>query len=79
MMIHPDQRRAMGDAKIEMLEQAGYEWQHTLPGAFWHPTTGDSIDYHTGAQPERQRASGSSHSQAGCARFRPDRGGRRRR
>jgi hypothetical protein len=47
MYIHPDQRRAMGDAKINLLEAAGYEWQNTLPGGFWHPATDDSIDYHT--------------------------------
>jgi hypothetical protein len=37
----------MGDAKIEMLEQAGYVWQDTLPGAFWRPDTRHSIDYFT--------------------------------
>ena len=48
-MAHIDerQRREMGEAKIEMLEAAGYVWQQTLPGHFWHPQTGDSIDYPT--------------------------------
>lgn len=47
MTIPPIQRHAIGVAKIDLLEAAGYVWQDTIPGAFRHPVTGHTIDYST--------------------------------
>jgi len=39
------ERRDPGEAKIEMLDRAGYRWQGPPPGVFSHPETRDAIDY----------------------------------
>ena len=49
MAIPPIQRHAIGAAKLDLLEAAGYVWDETIswPGTFRHPITGQTIDYAT--------------------------------